>query len=40
MEKSIFGAPTFVTGGGELFWGQNQLIEALERELQEARAKN
>lgn len=39
MEKSIFGAPTFITGKGELFWGQNQLVEALEWELQERQAK-
>ncbi|MGE0230965.1 MAG: 2-hydroxychromene-2-carboxylate isomerase [Flavobacteriaceae bacterium] len=26
----IFGAPTFVTGGGELFWGNARLEQALE----------
>ncbi len=26
----IFGAPTFVTGDGELFWGDDRLEEALE----------
>ena len=25
----IFGAPTFVTGGGELFWGNDRLEQAL-----------
>ena len=25
----IFGAPTFVTGDGELFWGDDRLEEAL-----------
>ena len=39
MEQSIFGSPTFITRGGELFWGQNQLVEALEWELKEAGAK-
>ena len=26
----IFGAPAFVTGGGELFWGNDRLEQALE----------
>jgi len=26
----IFGAPTFVTGGGELFWGNDRLEQAIE----------
>ena len=39
MEKGVFGAPTFITGRGELFWGQNQLLEALRWELRERQAK-
>lgn len=26
----IFGAPTFITGGGELFWGNDRLEDAVE----------
>ena len=32
----IFGAPTFVTGGGELFWGNDRLEQALEWAAEEA----
>ncbi|MFN3743327.1 MAG: 2-hydroxychromene-2-carboxylate isomerase [Hyphomicrobiaceae bacterium] len=29
VEKGIFGAPTFITGDGELFWGDDRLEAAL-----------
>lgn len=29
QELRIFGAPSFVTGGGELFWGNDRLEQAL-----------
>ena len=29
-QKGIFGAPTFVTGDGEIFWGDDRLEQALE----------
>jgi 2-hydroxychromene-2-carboxylate isomerase len=29
MELGIFGAPTFVTGDGELFWGDDRLEQAI-----------
>lgn len=29
-EKGIFGAPSFVLGNGELFWGDDRLEDALE----------
>jgi 2-hydroxychromene-2-carboxylate isomerase len=35
QQRGIFGAPTFVTGDGELFWGNDRL----ERALQWAREK-
>jgi 2-hydroxychromene-2-carboxylate isomerase len=28
-KRGIFGAPTFITGGGELFWGNDRLERAL-----------
>ena len=28
--KGIFGAPTFITPDGELFWGDDRLEQALE----------
>ena len=30
LEKGIFGAPSFLTAGGELFWGDDRLEQALE----------
>jgi 2-hydroxychromene-2-carboxylate isomerase len=30
VEAGIFGAPSFVTGDGELFWGDDRLEEAFE----------
>lgn len=30
MSLGIFGAPTFITQGGELFWGDDRLEQALE----------
>jgi len=29
IEKQIFGAPSFVTQGGELFWGNDRLAQAV-----------
>jgi 2-hydroxychromene-2-carboxylate isomerase len=29
QERGIFGAPTFITAGGELFWGNDRLEQAL-----------
>ncbi len=30
MSLGIFGAPTFITQGGELFWGDDRLEQAIE----------
>jgi 2-hydroxychromene-2-carboxylate isomerase len=28
-ERGVFGAPTFITGDGEIFWGNDRLERAL-----------
>ena len=38
MRLHLFGAPTFVTGGGELFWGNDRLDAALAWAVQETQA--
>ena len=30
MNRGLFGAPTFVTADGELFWGDDRLEQALD----------
>lgn len=35
MSLGIFGAPTFITHGGELFWGDDRLEHALDWALKE-----
>ena len=35
MRIHLFGAPSFVTGGGELFWGNDRLDVALGWAVQE-----
>jgi 2-hydroxychromene-2-carboxylate isomerase len=37
LEAGVFGAPTFVTSGGELFWGNDRLEQALEWVMHETR---
>ena len=38
MHRHLFGAPSFVTGGGELFWGNDRLDAALAWAVQETQA--
>jgi 2-hydroxychromene-2-carboxylate isomerase len=39
MRLHLFGSPTFVTGGGELFWGNDRLDAALAWAVQETQSK-
>jgi 2-hydroxychromene-2-carboxylate isomerase len=36
LEAGVFGAPTFITGSGELFWGNDRLEQALDWARREA----
>jgi 2-hydroxychromene-2-carboxylate isomerase len=33
QDRGIFGAPTFITADGEMFWGDDRLEQAIEWQL-------
>ena len=37
LSRGIFGAPTFFTEDGEMFWGNDRLEQALDWALAQAR---